>query len=45
MRKKPSRRKRKLKIFLKRKREYLALGSIFLLLAIFSVLFVLVFGN
>lgn len=45
MRKKPSRRKRKLKIFLKRKREYLALSCIFVLLAIFSVLFVLVFGN
>ncbi len=45
MKKYLSRRKRKFKIFLKRKREYLALGSIFLLLAIFSVLFVWLFGN
>ena len=45
MKKHLSRRKRKFKIFLKRKREYLALGSIFLLLAIFSVLFVCFVGH
>ena len=45
MRKKSSRRKRKLKIFLKRKREYVALGCIFALLTVFSVLFVWLVGN